>query len=297
WEDEPTAQVILAAQELGSRLLLGPGSHCIPPPGIDFAGEVRAYFDDHLKPEAAARTADPAPRVTWWLQGAPRGQEWQRGAQWPGAAMKSERWLLSASPVAGEGRLLQKKAAKGAAPFRVNYDVGAGEYFAFWVESQHGKGVSFTGPAFERERLITGFPVVQLALQSDRPEPLLFAYLEGVAPDGSAKVMAYGRLAAAYRKEGKAPYGTLGLPWLGGLSADFAPLRSGETAQLHFALTPVAQVIPAGTRLRLVVTGADPRQRNLQQIRLDPPPLITVRTGTGSGSFIDLPLADRLTRP
>ncbi len=34
WEDEPTAQVILAAQNLGSRLLLGPGSHCVPPPGM-----------------------------------------------------------------------------------------------------------------------------------------------------------------------------------------------------------------------------------------------------------------------
>jgi predicted acyl esterase len=176
----------------------------------------------------------------------------------------------------------------------VNYDLGSGEYFAFWVDSQHGKGASFLSEPLERERLMTGFPVVQLAISSDRPEPLVFAYLERVAPDGSAKVLAYGRLAAAYRQESKAPYDTLGLPWHGGLSADFAPLSAGQTARLRFALTPVAQVVPAGSRLRLVVTGADPRQRNLQEIRLDPPPLISVHTGRGGGSFIELPLAEAL---
>lgn len=296
WEDEPTGQVMLAAQNLGSRLLLGPGSHCVPPPGFDFAGEVRAYFDQHLKGDGtagAARESTATPRVTWWLNGAPKGQEWQRSEQPPGTGLKPERWQLSAPDAeGGEGRLHPRGAKRGESSFRVNYDMGSGEYFAFWVDSQHGKGASFLSEPLERERLMTGFPVVQLAISSDRPEPLLFAYLETVAPDGSAKVMAYGRLAAAYRQESRAPYDTLGLPWHSGMSAGFAPLGAGQTARLRFALTPVAQVVPAGSRLRLVVTGADPRQRNLREIRLDPPPLISVHTGRGRGSFIELPLAE-----
>ena len=71
----------------------------------------------------------------------------------------------------------------------------------------------------------------------------------------------------------------------------------GAASRVRFALTPAARVIPAGQRLRLVVTGADPRQRNLQQIRLDPPPLISVRTGRGSGSYIELPLAEPVPGP
>jgi hypothetical protein len=74
-------------------------------------------------------------------------------------------------------------------------------------------------------------------------------------------------------------------------------LLAGQKAQLRFALTPVAQVVPAGSRLRLVVTGADPRQRNLKEVRLDPPPLISVQAGRGSGSFIDLPLAESPASP
>jgi uncharacterized protein len=297
WEDEPTAQVILAAQNLGSRLLLGPGSHCVPPPGMDFAAEVRGYFDQHLKNESGKNPAAAPARVKWWLEGAAKGQEWQQSAQPPGSGLKPERWMLAPGAKGADGHLQARKAARGEAPFRVNYDMGSGEYFAFWVDSQHGKGASFTSEPLDRERLLTGFPVVQLAITSDRPEPLVFAYLERVAPDGSARVLAYGRLAAAYRKESTAPYDTLGLPWQAGLTADFAPLRSGQTAKLRFALTPVAQVVPAGSRFRVVVTGADPRQRNLQQVRLDPAPLISVLTGTSEGSWVDLPLAEGLPRP
>jgi hypothetical protein len=52
-------------------------------------------------------------------------------------------------------------------------------------------------------------------------------------------------------------------------------------------------MIPAGQRLRLVVTGADPRQRNLEQIRLDPPPRIALTLGGATGGRIELPLRPR----
>jgi predicted acyl esterase len=205
-----------------------------------------------------------------------------------------ERWSLTAPPQGGgaaEGGLTTARAGTGRSAFQVDYRVGEGEYFAFWVESQHGRGASFTAPALEQPRLLAGFPIVQLAVQSDRPQPMLFAYLERLAPDGSVKVLAFGRLDAAYRAQGKAPYDTQGLPFHPGRTADFRPLTVGTTGELRFALTPVAQVIPAGSRLRLVVTGADPRQRNLQQIRLDPPPNISVLSGAREGSWLELPLA------
>jgi predicted acyl esterase len=178
----------------------------------------------------------------------------------------------------------------------VDYDVGAGEYFAFWVDSQHGRGLSFATEALTVDHELVGFPVVHLALASDRPEPLVFAYLEQVAPDGSADVIAFGRLGAAYRRTGTAPYDTLGLPWHTGKTADYAPLAPERAVDLSFALTPAARVIPAGQRLRLVVTGADPRQRNLAEIALDPPPRLTVTLGGRNGSSIELPLTPRPAR-
>jgi putative CocE/NonD family hydrolase len=293
WRDEPTAQVIQAAENLDSRLLLGPGTHCMPPPDFDFAGEVKRFFDEHLRDW---RPAEPEPRVTWWLEGAAADEHWQRGARWPGVDAPRQTWYLA--PGAGrpgsEDMKLQPEVAHEARPeFRVDYDVGSDEYFAFWVDSQHGHGLSFTTDELTVDHELVGFPVVHLAVSSDRSEPLLFAYLEQLAPDGSATVIAFGRLAAAYRKTGDAPYDVLGLPWHTGIAADYAPVAPGGKALLSFALTPTARVIPAGHRLRLVVTGADPRQRNLQEIRLDPPPRISLILGGATGGRIDLPLRQR----
>ena len=288
FEDEPTAQVVLAAENLGSRLLLGPGTHCVPPPGFDFPGEVRGYFDTTLK----GAPAKVAPRVTWWLdEGKGRGS-WHQAERWPGVKATAQRLYLAPKAAADAGTLtLQPQPASRSRPnFRVNYDVGSAEYFAFWITTQHGKGLSFALPPLQSPQRLVGFPVVHLRVASDRPEPLLFAYLEQVNVDGSTTVLAFGRQAAAMRKTGKAPYDTLGLPWMTGLAADFAPLAPGKTVEVDFPLTAVSRVVPAGARLRLVVTGADPRQRNLAQLKLDPPPLITVETGGVAGSWVELPL-------
>jgi predicted acyl esterase len=153
--------------------------------------------------------------------------------------------------------------------------------------------LSFTSDPLPVDHDLVGYSIVHLAVSSDRPEPLLFAYLEQLAPDGTVEVLAIGRLAAAYRKAGDAPYDTLGLPWHTGLAADQAPLEADEEARLDFALTPTARVIPAGYRLRVVVTGADPRQRDLERIALDPPPRIALRLGGARGGRVELPLQPR----
>src|SRR5690606_23734705 len=75
WRDEPTAQMILAAENLGSRLLLGPGTHCATPPDFDFTAELLGYFDAHLRDRSQSESvrselaASGPPRVTWWLEG------------------------------------------------------------------------------------------------------------------------------------------------------------------------------------------------------------------------------------
>jgi uncharacterized protein len=289
WHDEPTAQIIEWHANLGGRLLLGPGNHCVPPPDFNFAGEVRHFFDEHVKHEAPAQ---PEPAVTWWLEDAAADRHWQRSAEWPGVDAKTTAWYLAAgsSGAATAGELRPTTAAAARSEFMVDYGVGSAEYFAFWVDSQHGRGLSFTSPALITAEELIGYSVVHLRVTADQSEPLLFAYLEQLAPDDTAQVIAFGRLAAAYRNTGTAPYATLGLPWHTGMRADYAPLKPGNEVTLSFALTPTARVLPPGHRLRLVITGADPRQRNLEQIRLDPPPLIAVSLGGRSGSRIELPL-------
>jgi len=119
----------------------------------------------------------------------------------------------------------------------------------------------------------------------------VFVYLDQVKPDGKSEVISFGRLKLAHRKLAQAPYETLGLPWHSGLAKDVSPPRPGETVSLSIAMTPVSLVVPKGDRLRLVVAGADPRQRNLKDIKLDPAPHVTVHVGGRDGSRVDLPLS------
>jgi putative CocE/NonD family hydrolase len=281
--DEPTGQMILAAENLGSKLLVGPGTHCAVPPDFDFVGEVQRHFDQHLR----GRPAPASARVTWWVEEAPAGKNWRQGERWPGVDAPRQRWYLASS--GADGQLQARSPRRASREFAVDYELGPPDAFAFWVQSQHGRGLSFTSAPLAQDQELAGFPLVRLRVASNDPEPLLFAYLEQISADGSADVLAFGRLAASYRKTGTAPYDTLGLPWITGLSADHAPLAPGSEVDLDFALTPVSRVISAGSRLRVVVTGADPRQRNLADLRKDPAPRISVVSGR-NGSWIELPL-------
>jgi predicted acyl esterase len=74
------------------------------------------------------------------------------------------------------------------------------------------------------------------------------------------------------------------------MKADVAPVRPGQVVRVNIDMTPVSRVVPAGARLRLTVAGADPRQRNLKDIRVTPAPVITVHRGGANASRLDLPV-------
>ncbi|MEP7311113.1 MAG: CocE/NonD family hydrolase [Pseudomonadota bacterium] len=294
WQDEPTGQVIQIAANLGSKLLVGPGSHCVPPPGYDFAGLVRRYFDQHLQGQDTGIEREP--RVTYYVDEAPVGSQWVHSGKLPGAGVARTRFYL-APPAGAKAGLSATPSARGDAQFTVDYSVASAEYFAFWIESQQAHGLSYTGPALAVDTTLVGFPIVQLQVAADRTDANVFVYLEDVAADGKSTVVSFGRLAASHRRESSAPYDVLGLPWHSGLQKDSLALVPGKPAPLRFALTPAARVFKSGHRLRLVVTGADPRQRNLAAIREDPPPTVHLVLGGAGGSRIELPLLRAGTLP
>ncbi|MEO8017383.1 MAG: CocE/NonD family hydrolase [Pseudomonadota bacterium] len=283
WNDEPTEQVLLLAANLGGKLLVGPGSHCVAPPGYDLGGEIRRFFDHHLKGIDSGLYREP--RVTYHVDGAPAGADWVRSSRLPGVGVRRSRWYLGAG-----NSLAVRPTAAGRDSFRVDYDVGTGDYFPFWVQSQAAHGLSYVSAPLDTARTLLGTPVVRLRIGVDRDDANVFAYLEDLAPDGSATVLAFGRLAASHRKTRRAPYDTMGLPWHSGLAADVQSLTPAKEVDLRFALTPLSRRVPDGHRLRLVITGADPRQRNLAAIRQYPPPQVTVAFGDRHPSWLDLPL-------
>ena len=283
WNDEPTSDVILAAENLGSRLLVGPGSHCETPRDFAFTQEIVRYFDHELK--GLDNGFAEQPRVTYWSDEAGDAGHYVRGEEWPGAQSHTAAWYL------GDGSLAARPPEAGARTFAVDYDVANDAYFAFWPSPLDEHGLVYDSAPLAEPMALLGFPTAHVTIAADRPDVDIFVYLEAVDAAGTAEVVSFGRLKASQRAISPAPWDNLGLPWHSGRAADAAPIPSGQSATLSVPMLATSYHVPAGSRLRFVVTGADPRQRNLADLRQDPAPRITVTHGWAYGSRIELPLA------
>jgi putative CocE/NonD family hydrolase len=298
WEDEPTEQMILNAANLPSRLLIGPGSHCVPPPvGFDIATEQHRFMEHYLK--GVDNGFEREPRYAWYKE-TPGGGEMVRSNTLPGVGVARMPLYLStavndAPAVFDTGSASTKPAAAGASSFKVDYTIDTSNYFAFWPGPLDGKGLTYTSRPLAADAAILGYPVARISAALDRADANLFVYLEDVDPVGKVHMISFGRLAASHRKLGKAPYNRLDLPYHSGLQADMTPMVPGKAALFAFSMSPRAYTFAAGHRLRITITGADPRQRNLAAIRQDPPPVFTVKSGGIAGSRIDIPFTTKPT--
>jgi len=291
WHDEPTAQTILGAANLGGKFLAGPGDHCVPPPGFDLGGEVTRYFDHYLK--GIDNGIEKEPRATYWVEGLDGAGRYVRSDQLPGVEVRPLPWFLDGKAGASQqvrGSLDVGPGGSGSDSFTVDYDLPPADYFAFWPKPMAERGLGYTSAPLDAPMKLIGFPVAHLTVRSSDPEADLFVYLDEIGPNGEAQVIAFGRLKLANRKLSEPPYANFGLPWHSGLSKDVQPLAAGEDAPVSIALTPISRVVPSGARLRFTIAGADPRQRNLKDIRRSPAPQITLVRSGRDPSRIELPL-------
>lgn len=61
---------------------------------------------------------------------------------------------------------------------------------------------------------------------------------------------------------------------------------------MHFDLLPTSMEVKAGSRLRISLAGADPRQR-FRTVSFDPPPVISVHNLAGAASKLTLPVVEK----
>ena len=292
WHDEPTGQVILGAANLGGKFLAGPGDHCVPPQGFDFSGEVVRFFDHHLK--GVDNGIESEPRATYWVEGP---DTYERSDQLPGVQSRPIPIFLTGE-TSGSSQSESDGSLRFAPPskiesdaFTVDYNLPPTEYFAFWPEPMDEHGLSYTSLPIEQDLKLVGFPVARLTVKTSDPDADLWVYLDRIGADGKTEVISFGRLKISHHKLSLAPFRNLGLPYHSGLEADMAPPDADEWVPVSIALTPISRVVPKGTRLRFTIAGADPRQRNLQDIKIDPAPVITVRRGGIDASRLELPLS------
>lgn len=257
------------------KLIYGPAEHCRwnvveEETGLSITTEQLRFFDHWLKGVENGVMEEPS--VTYYTYNAPAGREWQQADSWPLANEQRTTYFLSdgglslAAPAGG-----QVVTQTGAAPVVTSVT----------IEPPEG-GLVFETEPLAADMQVTGYPVVNLWIDARTSDADATAQLLDVAPDGTTRTYEMvGRLRASHRQQGEAPYNNLGLPFHTHREADIQPLVPGTPAELEFAMLPMSYNFPAGHRVRLVLSFANPDGADGD---------VAVLTGGEQASTITLPI-------
>ncbi len=298
WHDEGGIQALLADANLTNpgKLLMGGWGHCEPGTFDIFAEQLR-FYDHYLK--GVDNGIDREPHIYYYTIDAEPGQEWHFASAWP--LPETQRTQLYLGPdltgtdpggavaSALDGSLGDKSLA-GKDNYTVDYSVSCPVEPMFWPCVLDAKGMTYTGPLLQADLQVTGSAFVHLWVTGTTPDADIFGYLEDIAPDGKADIVTHGRIKISHRALSKARFATLDLPWHDDRESGYLPGPIDQPTEVVFDLLPTSKIFKAGHRLRLTITGADPRQRNLKEIMITPAPRIAVLRGGETASFLDLPV-------
>ena len=249
------------------------------------------FFSTHLKGEGEP----PAPQLSYFVMG---GDTWRTTDRWPPEGFDDQRFYLH-----GDGQLTGAPAAEAAGTaYTVDFSAGT-EPNTRWMTQLGGgdviydqratatqKGIAFLSEPFTEPMELTGTAVLNLHLTTDQPDGALHAYLDAIAPDGSAHYLSEGVLRLRHRKVSSGPpaYPHFG-PYHSFLAADAEPMPVGEPQTVALGLFATSAKIPVGFRLRLSLAGAD--ATSFARIPAQgPPPNWIIHHGGVQASSLSVPL-------
>ena len=246
---------------------------------------------------------DDAP-VHYAVMDEPLEWTWESAPSWPPEDTFPVSFYFDA---AGNGLSTSKPESGGKSRYPVDYHVTMGESTRYHdsigmgpmkYEGLNGhaeRSLVFETDPFDRDHVVVGHPVVELYVTSSEGDIEINVYMQEIDERGEPFYLTDGIIRSSHRKLGQPPYDKMGLPWLDGSRAvvdSTPPLDENEPSVLKFTLYPTAARFQQGHRLRIVITGADAHS-NLT-IPYDPPPVISVWTGSGAASRIILPVRTSL---
>lgn len=271
------------------RITIGPWTHT-QHDRLDLAAEHLRFYDRWLK--GIRNGIEDEEPVHYYTLGAPEDQAWRSARQWPLPEQK-----LTSYYFAPDSQLTPEAPGKtGHDAFTVDYSASVvpaprWSLRKSWPEdmsANDAKGLSYTTPPLPAAVEVTGHPVVSIWLSAEVPDADLFVYLEEVDAKGASHYVTEGALRASNRATGDPGYDFLGMPWHRGFAADRAALPKNKPVEMAFDLFPTSKIFPAGSRIRVTVTGAD--KANAVTPEHTPAPRLTLYREEGRASHIVLPI-------
>jgi uncharacterized protein len=317
WRDLLPEQVLawhrsLARLGVPQELIIGPWYHCAwyaNDPTDVFAEHLR-WYDYWLK--GIKNGVTNTPRVRYYLQGAPRGHEWQSAQQWPLPGERPRtyffrRGMPGPGPSRGGGVLVMTAPPRDEIKddYIVDYTISTAEMATRWhppsntgADSHAGlnpiptdridaKSLTYTTAPLAKSMQLTGFPSVALWVSSTAKDQDFFVYLEEIDEKGRSTLMSEGAIRASDRATRDAPFDNQGLPWHPTLKADQAQLTPGVPVKIELALYPLSNCLKKGHRIRVTVNNFDKGQWDTPESL--PRPVVSVFHDSNHPSSVSLP--------
>lgn len=261
---------------------------CDPPPATQTQWRL-AFFDHHLK--GLENGVSAWPRVQYHNL----GEEGLRQSEaWPPANHHLVPWFLGP-----EGALERTAPASGAEPsvYAVDHGVSTGPSNRWATQlggpvlGLHDRGAMdermacWTSAPLERDLQLTGTPRVSLSLTPSTGDAAPLIYLEVVDPKGQSRYLTEGGLHLGHIEgvRGDPPQASFA-------EEDWHDQVGGERVSLRCSLWPISVRIPAGSRLRVALAGAD--ADTFDRLDARPGATFTVHHAPGSASLIELPVIE-----
>jgi len=243
---------LLAGLEVPRKGLIGPWAHKyphigMPGPAIGFLQECLRWWDRWLKGIETGIMDEPMLRV-WMQDSVPpttsydeRPGRWVAETSWPSRRIRAQRHTLARGRILAPGEEADEEPRPIRSPLTVGLFAGkwcsyaSGPDLAHDQRQEDGGALVFDSDPLSAAIEILGPPVLDLELQTDRPVAMIAARLSDVAPDDKATRVTYGLLNLTHRESSEQP----------------SRLEPGRRYRVQVKLNDIAQVFPAGHRLRL----------------------------------------------
>ncbi|MFW6067433.1 MAG: CocE/NonD family hydrolase [Myxococcota bacterium] len=246
---------MLEALEVPRRGLIGPWSHRyphvgVPGPAIGYLQECVRWWDRWLKGIDNGVDGEPVLRV-WMQDSVPahpyyeeRPGRWVAEPEWPSANVPTVAYTLARNELVDTGRSVHEEDLWVQSPLSCGLFAGKWCSYSSTPDLPHdqreedGGALVFNSEPLTDRVEILGAPQVELDLAADKPVAQVAVRLSDVAPDGEATRVTYGLLNLTHRDGHEEP----------------RPIEPGQRYRVTVKLNDVAQVFPAGHRLRLSIS-------------------------------------------
>jgi len=237
--------------------LIGPWCHKyphlgVPGPAIDFLREALRWWDRWLKGIETGIMDEPMLRV-WMQESVPprpaydeRPGYWVAESRWPSPRIEPRVHPLARNRIAGPGEVVEEEALAVRSPLWTGLWAGKWCSYADAPDlprdqaNDAGGSLVFDSPPLDEPLRILGAPAVELELECDRPVAMVAVRLIDVAPDDRATRISYGLLNLTQRESREHPQ----------------PLEPGQRYRVRVQMNDIAQVVPAGHRVRVAVSSS-----------------------------------------